>query len=136
MGLKIEENKEMEAARVAGKEVHITLAKGSPVRGVPLAFVGGIWHIRVEQGDRHRIETVHQESIEEVQELPITVEVTCNKCGRVAMAVENEYAARNGGLENYRKCVGCGGSYKNFRLAKAGDCPDGCTISGILHFDD
>lgn len=33
--------------------------------------------------------------------------------------------------DNFLKCQ-CGNSHKNFRKSKSNDCPDGCTISGIL----
>jgi len=86
------------------------------------------------------------------------VEVTCKRCGRVAFAVTRAYAAEEvtkfnsyyktlsvgsqadyGGLStitSYERCVGCGGSYKDFRVAQEGDCPDGSTLSAILHFEE
>lgn len=35
-------------------------------------------------------------------------------------------------LSGYTKCRLCAGSHKNFKRAKKGDCPHGCTISPIL----
>lgn len=86
--------------------------------------------------------------------------VTCNQCGYVMFAVTLEYARREvsdfnkffwgleeqkrndyyGGkpssLKNYCKCINCGGTFKNFRPAIAGDCPDGCTINPVLHYTE
>jgi len=82
-------------------------------------------------------------------------ERTCNNCGRVAFGVSLEYAEDQvmsfnkrfetlpeksrelyGGteatLEPYTRCIGCGGSYINFREAAEDDCPIGCTLSPIL----
>ena len=79
---------------------------------------------------------------------------TCKKCGTVSYGMSplqcyNEIAQFNayyegladedrshwGGqstIDGYKKCVGCGGSYKNFRAYHDGDCPDGVTINAIL----
>lgn len=86
-------------------------------------------------------------------------EVTCLKCKRVSFEVSLEFAknevkrfnayfdslslqkqledyrGRKTSLENYKKCSMCGGSYKNFRPAIKGDCPEGVTISAILARD-
>ena len=34
-------------------------------------------------------------------------------------------------MDDYTFCFFCGNTYKNFRPAKAGDCPNGCTIQPI-----
>lgn len=79
---------------------------------------------------------------------------TCNKCGTVSYGMSelqvyreidqfnayyeglsNEDRSHWGGkssMESYKKCVGCGGSHKNFRAYNDGDCPDGVTINAIL----
>ena len=48
--------------------------------------------------------------------------MTCKKCGWVHMAIK--------GLKE-TACYRCGGSYKDFRDFKEGDCSDGCTLQGI-----
>lgn len=35
-------------------------------------------------------------------------------------------------MSHYEHCHRCGGSYKNFREYKEGDCPDGVTMSPII----
>lgn len=88
------------------------------------------------------------------------VMVTCNACGRVHMAYtlaqavaeytsfnayyealtpsqqQDYYGGQKSSLEHYTRCLGCGGSYENFRDAKDGDCPDGCTITPILLYKE
>ncbi len=83
-------------------------------------------------------------------------ERTCNKCGRVAFAVTYEaaqaevdsfnamydeltegekqrwYGGHGATIKNYERCLGCGNSWKDFRDAVDGDCPDGCTMSPII----
>lgn len=83
--------------------------------------------------------------------------VTCLKCGTVAFSVSLEYMADEikrfneyyeslskkdksmfGGrskVRGYIQCW-CGNPYTNFRKSKRGDCPDGCTLSPILHRDE
>lgn len=80
---------------------------------------------------------------------------TCNKCGTVAFSVTREHALleveqfniyynsltkeeqnnsyKEGGahIEFYEFCR-CGNNHKNFREAKEGDCPEGCTLSPII----
>jgi hypothetical protein len=36
----------------------------------------------------------------------------------------------------YERCLFCGGSYKNFRNANPGDCPNGVTMSPIIKRDE
>lgn len=43
---------------------------------------------------------------------------------------------RNELFRTYTVCMSCGNSYTNFRPSKAGDCPMGCTLNPILHFDE
>ena len=85
--------------------------------------------------------------------------VCCNKCGWVHMGVSRAYAEAevksfndyfnalsirhqayyNGHLScisNYETCDCCGNHWKDFRQAKDGDCPDGCTIGPIIHFSE
>lgn len=86
--------------------------------------------------------------------------VTCNNCGWVHMGVTAEYALKQvrefneyfdklnktqqedfyGGkgasLSRYLFCARCNGNYKDFRVSKPEDCPDGCTISPILDFEE
>ncbi len=81
---------------------------------------------------------------------------TCNKCGWVHFAVtrkhaeeqvaefkvyfdglpekqQNEfYGGKPSSIKDYETCNLCGGSHTNFRDAKYGDVPDGCTISPII----
>lgn len=82
--------------------------------------------------------------------------VTCKKCGWVAFQVSREYAedqvkrfneyfesltkkeqkelygGKGASLSFYERCIGCGGSYKNFRTFKKDDCPDGCTLNPVI----
>lgn len=39
-------------------------------------------------------------------------------------------------IEQYAMCFLCGRSYKQFRDSVEGDCPEGCTLSPILHRDE
>lgn len=81
---------------------------------------------------------------------------TCNQCGWVAFGVTREHAEHEvasfnkyfdtltrqqqidfyggepSGIRQYEKCMLCGGSYKNFRDSKPGDCPEGCTLNPII----
>jgi hypothetical protein len=85
--------------------------------------------------------------------------VTCTKCGWVHFPVSRQhaekevtdfnayfetlpknlqddfYAGKGAAITLYERCFHCGGSYKDFRLSKYGDCPDGCTIQPILGAD-
>lgn len=82
--------------------------------------------------------------------------LTCNKCGRVAFGVTREHAEnevinfnkyfnsltekekqdyyhnRPATISLYEICTQCGNSYKDFRDYKPGDCPNGVTISPII----
>lgn len=49
---------------------------------------------------------------------------------------ERDYNLGYSKIESYEHCQSCNGNYKNFRDAKAGDCPDGCTIGPILRRED
>jgi hypothetical protein len=84
---------------------------------------------------------------------------TCNKCDWVHFAVsradaESEvarfnayfdslpkekqelyYGGKNSSIEEYERCLACGNSYKDFRPAKHGDCPSGCTLNPIISED-
>jgi len=84
--------------------------------------------------------------------------VMCNKCGWVHFAVTYDYAVKQvaefnewynkqpqmtkdcyGGpakLSGYCFCGRCGNTYKDFRAAKAEECPNGSTINPILHFSE
>lgn len=85
-------------------------------------------------------------------------QVTCNKCGTVAVEVPRKWATEelassisflaslnkkdraNYGsgtptMARYEYCW-CKNSYKNFRDFKEGDCPDGCTLSSIIRRQD
>lgn len=84
--------------------------------------------------------------------------VTCLNCRRVSFAVSKEYIKKEvrkfniyyealstedkkmfGGPSsesNYEKCIGCGGSYKDFRLMLEGECPIGCTVNPIKDFEE
>ena len=80
---------------------------------------------------------------------------TCNRCGRVAFGVTREYAEeqvasmnqfldratadvresygnRRAGIEAYERCFHCGGPHTDFRDAKEGDCPVGCTLQPVI----
>lgn len=86
--------------------------------------------------------------------------VTCKKCGWVHMGVTKAwalaqvkkfnayyrtlsvqdqhdfYGGKKSSLEkDYKYCQVCGaeGNKVNFRLFKAGDCPDGCTIGPVIY---
>jgi hypothetical protein len=82
------------------------------------------------------------------------MQLTCNKCGTVAFAVSRGFAesevmsfnkyffsqskevqalfgSKPSSLAQYEAC-GCGNPHTNFRKAKDGDCPDGCTLSPII----
>jgi len=84
--------------------------------------------------------------------------VTCNNCGWVHMGVSADFAKaevekfnqywelmtpesremygnHKASLETYLECGTCGNPYKNFRESVEGDCPSGCTIGPILHFN-
>lgn len=80
--------------------------------------------------------------------------LTCNNCGWVHFAYTRQQAHYSinsfnqfylnapketqemyGGISrisHYEHCHRCGGSYKNFREYKEGDCPDGVTMSPII----
>lgn len=80
--------------------------------------------------------------------------VTCCRCGWVHFAMSldqvehdvhrfntfydaapthvKECYHQRSSVDNYKHCDGCGGSYKNFREYRNGDCPDGVTIGPIL----
>lgn len=83
------------------------------------------------------------------------IERTCLRCGWVAFGVSREHAEiqvkqfndwieaqpaetqamygnRRSCIEGYEFCFRCGGPHKNFRDAKPGDCPDGCTLQPII----
>jgi hypothetical protein len=83
--------------------------------------------------------------------------VTCNKCGRVHVALSrkevvsyirrwNEYYERcpeeerlgrsPDSIGNYEVCLGCGGSYKDFRMSETGDCPAGVTLTPVMYFKE
>lgn len=77
---------------------------------------------------------------------------TCIKCGWVHMAYSREFAEQEvarfndfyysvsenvkehykgpSSIDNYTGCRVCGGN--EFRESRAGDCPDGCTISPVI----
>ena len=79
---------------------------------------------------------------------------TCNNCGWVHFGVTRQSAEDSVAMFNafyeastpevqamygspshirhYLWCNVCGNSHVNFRDAKPGDCPDGCTISPII----
>lgn len=79
---------------------------------------------------------------------------TCIQCGWVHFGVSREYAERevkefneyydkqptevkelfgsHSNIKNYERCGCCGGSYKNFRVSKENDCPEGCTLNPII----
>jgi protein-arginine kinase activator protein McsA len=86
--------------------------------------------------------------------------VTCNKCNYVHFSVTREYAedevkrfndyfnalslekqylyygGKGSDIKQYEQCMVCSNSYKDFRLSKPGDCPNGCTISPIIRSKD
>lgn len=79
---------------------------------------------------------------------------TCNQCGWVAFGVSREFAEKEvrrfnqfyeaslpairecysgpSSVAHYECCHRCGNGYEDFRDAKPGDCPDGCTLSPII----
>lgn len=82
--------------------------------------------------------------------------VTC-RCGWVSMGVTLDYAqsavkefndyyqtqpaevqAHFGGPATLKQYLGCwcGASFRDGRPFTEGDCPDGCTIGPMLHFDE
>lgn len=83
--------------------------------------------------------------------------VACNKCSWVSMGVTREYAvaqvaefnawlaaqkpdvqesyAGPSTLEKSYSCIRCG-NLDDFRPAKPGDCPDGCTISPVVYEEE
>jgi hypothetical protein len=89
-------------------------------------------------------------------------EVTYRRCGRVHIAVSRAYAEaaaasfndymaamaaasletreafanRLISVADYERCRGCGGTHKDFRLARTGDAPAGCTLNPILRAED
>jgi hypothetical protein len=92
--------------------------------------------------------------------MTVMTNVTCKNCGWVHMAYsramaedqvanfnryfyslsteqqEENYGGHPSDIAHYEHCQRCHGSYRHFRLSLAGDCPDGCTISPVLHFDE
>jgi len=82
--------------------------------------------------------------------------VTCLSCGWVAFEVSRQHALdevrrfteyylnlepsiqeqfygnRPASMHDYECCQLCGGSHKNYRDSKYGDCPDGVTMSPII----
>lgn len=80
---------------------------------------------------------------------------TCLNCGWVHFGVKRKYAENAvakfneyyeaqddetkgmfGGpsnIDQYLYCCKCEGSYQNFRKAREDDCPEGCTLSPIIH---
>lgn len=85
--------------------------------------------------------------------------LTCKSCGWVHFGVSREYAeneirhfneyfesltekerqdyygGRRSSIKEYDRCDLCGGSYKNFRPAEVGDCPNGVTLGPIITED-
>lgn len=63
-------------------------------------------------------------------------QVACLVCGWVHLGLTPaEYNPPVGAgipAEPRMKCFSCGADYTRFRLARDGDCPDGCTIQSIL----
>lgn len=86
--------------------------------------------------------------------------VTCNACGWVHFSVtrksameqinsfnvyydnlpeskqQDYYNGNPSSIAHYDRCMHCGGSYHNFSVSEANDCPDGSTIGPILHFNE
>lgn len=82
--------------------------------------------------------------------------VTCQSCGWVHFEVSRQYAedevksfneyfdgltaeqqqdfynGKKSSVQNYERCMSCGGHYSNFRDSRVGDYPDGCTINPII----
>lgn len=46
---------------------------------------------------------------------------------------EDFYGGKESSIYQYEHCFSCGGSYKNFRDYRTGDCPDGCTLQSIIN---
>jgi hypothetical protein len=86
-------------------------------------------------------------------------EVTCRQCGRVHVAVSRAYAKaeaasfndymagaspetrealgnRLASVADYERCNRCSGSYKDFRPARPGEAPAGCTLNPILRAEE
>lgn len=42
------------------------------------------------------------------------------------------YGNKKSSIKRYEQCFACGGSYQNFRLSQAGDCPMGVTLQTII----
>lgn len=85
--------------------------------------------------------------------------VTCGKCGWVHFSVTRKYAeeavesfnryflnctpeqkehfgGKGANLAPYLSCMLCGSPHTEFRDSKDGDCPDGCTLNPILHYNE
>jgi hypothetical protein len=82
--------------------------------------------------------------------------VTCKQCGWVAFEVsrahatsqveefnnfyrtlsqedqESFYGSKEASISDYERCFRCGGPHHQFRDAKEGDCPNGCTLNPII----
>jgi hypothetical protein len=80
--------------------------------------------------------------------------LTCTSCGWVMFGVTRDFAekavadfnayfetlnpsgkamyGKGASIESYEQCFNCGGSHENFREAKDGDCPEGCTMQPII----
>ena len=82
---------------------------------------------------------------------------TCKTCGWVHFAINRKHAEKEvesfnqyflrlpvrkrkqyynnteSNIKYYEQCYLCGGSYRNFRPSKLRDCPDGVTVSPIIH---
>lgn len=72
-----------------------------------------------------------------VRDSDIVKEVTCNKCGRVHVAISRDQMIDQGLSEsNVDHCFGCGNYYTNFCLAKEEDAPVGVTLTTILDFEE
>lgn len=67
----------------------------------------------------------------------IMKEVTCNKCGRVHVAIpRSQMIEQNISESDIDHCFGCGNYYTNFRLAKDEDAPIGVTLQAVLDFEE
>lgn len=42
------------------------------------------------------------------------------------------YGGKGSSITQYENCMRCNEPHTNFRIAKYGDCPDGCTINPII----
>ncbi len=84
------------------------------------------------------------------------MDVTCNNCGRVHFGISRDeaeeavddfnkmyedltpaeqhryYSTGAVTIEQYEKCIRCGNTHEDFRLAKENDCPRGVTTSAII----